>query len=154
MTMWQQLSDEAPGLAEAVRARLAAETHHVLATLRADGSPRLSGTEVQFHGPELTIGSMLGAMKARDLQRDTRCALHAHPADASMSGGDAKLAGRAVEIVDEGERAAYVASHGEPPGDFHLFRLDLHEAVHTAVDGDQLRILLWRPGEGVHEFRR
>jgi len=58
---WGRLADEAPELAGAVQARLTATKHHVLATLRQDGSPRVSGTEVQLRGPELTIGSMPNA---------------------------------------------------------------------------------------------
>ncbi|RCW47111.1 hypothetical protein DFQ14_101455 [Halopolyspora algeriensis] len=154
MATWQQFTEQAPDLASSARARFEAHTHHVLATLRRDGSPRVSGTEVQFHGPELTIGSMWGALKARDLQRDGRCAVHAHPTDASMDGGDAKVTARAVEVTEADELDAFREATGPPPGDFHLFRLDLDEVVHTAVDGDHLLIRLWRPGRGVTEFRR
>src|SRR5690349_4899851 len=99
MTTWQEFDREAPGLADAVRARFVAHKHHVLATVRADGSPRVSGTEVQFREDgELTLGSMWRAVKALDLRRDARFALHANPGSGSMEGGDAKLAGRAVEI--------------------------------------------------------
>ena len=104
---WGRLADEAPELAGAVQARLTATKHHVLATLRQDGSPRVSGTEVQLRGPELTIGSMPDAIKARDLQRDGRFALHANPGDGTMEGGDAKVAGVAVEVTDEAELAAF-----------------------------------------------
>jgi hypothetical protein len=40
MATWKQFAAEAPDLAYAVRARFEAAKHHVLATLRADGSPR------------------------------------------------------------------------------------------------------------------
>jgi hypothetical protein len=146
MATWQLFEEEAPDLAKAVRARFEATKHHVLATLRRDGSPRVSGTEVQVHGPDLTIGSMWQAVKARDLQRDARFALHANPGDGSMTGGDAKIAGRAVEVVDESELAAYAGETNPPPGPFHLFRLDLTEAVLTTVEGDHLLIRTWRPG--------
>ena len=111
---WGRLADEAPELAGAVQARLTATKHHVLATLRQDGSPRVSGTEVQLRGPELTIGSMPGAIKARDLQRDGRFALHANPGDGTMEGGDAKVAGVAVEVTDEAELAAFREEVGAP----------------------------------------
>src|SRR4029453_9554377 len=111
---WGRLAEEAPELAAAVEARLTATKHHVLATLRRDGSPRVSGTEVQVRGPDLTIGSMPGAVKARDLQRDGRFALHANPGDGTMEGGDAKVSGRAVEVTDEAELAAF-RDEAEPP---------------------------------------
>jgi hypothetical protein len=79
MTSWQQFEIEAPDLAAKVRAKFLAGKEHVLATLRRDGSPRVSGSEVDFKGPDLLIGSMLNAVKARDLQRDGRFAIHASP---------------------------------------------------------------------------
>ena len=100
MATWEQFSSEAPDLAKAVRARFEATKHHVISTLRRDGSPRVSGTEVEFRGPELILGSMWQAVKARDLQRDGRFALHSNPGDGSLDGGDAKISGRAVEVTD------------------------------------------------------
>src|SRR6266699_1703961 len=110
MATWEQFSSEAPELAAAVRARFEAAKHHVLATLRRDGSPRVSGTEVDFHGPELTVGSMWQAVKARDLQRGGRFALHANLGDGSMEGGDVKVAGHATEVTDPGELRASVST--------------------------------------------
>jgi hypothetical protein len=152
---WQEFADEQPRLARAVRARLKATKHHVLATVRTDGSPRVSATEVVFHGPELVLGSMWDAMKARDLRRDGRYALHANPGDGSMAGGDAKLLGRAAEVVDATELRAFVKAV-RPPEPFHLFRLDLEEVVLTSIssDGEALVIELWRPNEPVARFER
>ncbi|MFI9326221.1 pyridoxamine 5'-phosphate oxidase family protein [Kitasatospora sp. NPDC052868] len=155
MATWQDFEYAAPDLAPLVRARFEANKHHVLATLRRDGSPRVSGTEVDFIGADLTIGSMEGAMKARDLQRDARFALHAHPGDETMEGGDSKISGRAVEITDEVELAAWVADLPQaPPGPFHAFRLELDQVVHTTVSDDQLWITSWRPGEPVRRIQR
>src|SRR2546421_4917658 len=108
MATWEEFSAEAPQLAGAARRAFEAAKHHVLATLRRDGSPRVSGTEVDFWGPHLSIGSLWRAVKARDLQRDGRFALHANPGDGSMEGGDAKVAGVAVE-VDEAALQSYIA---------------------------------------------
>lgn len=138
MATWHQFSEEAPELANAVRARFEAAKHHVLTTLRRDGSPRVSGTEVEFRGRELVVGSMYGAVKARDLQRDGRFALHANPGDGSIEGGDAKVAGVAIEAHDEGDVAG--PENGQPPARSHAFRLELTEAVLTWVHpaGDRL----------------
>lgn len=146
MATWKQFADEAPELAEAVRARFECTRHHVLATLRRDGTPRVSGTEVAFHGDDLTVGSMWEAVKARDLQRDGRFALHANPGDGSMAGGDAKLAGVAEEVDEEGKRE--FEESADPPKPYHLFRLGLTEVVLTSLhpDGDRLVIQTWRPG--------
>ena len=152
MATWQLFDQQAPQLAEVVRARLEAAETHVLASLRRDGSPRVSGTEVFWHGHDLLIGSMDGAVKAGDLLRDSRFALHAHPASA---GGDAKLSGRAFEIVDPEELRA-ITGHTQPPGPARFFRLDLAETVTTAVGDDQQHLLIrrWRPEEGVAAFTR
>lgn len=154
MTSWKTFSEEAPELAAAVRARLEATKHHVLATLRCDGSPRASATEVVFQGDDLLVGSMWGAVKARDLQRDGRFALHANPGDGSMEGGDAKLEGAAVEIVEPAPRAPEAEADPSPP--YHLFRLDLDKAVLTSLHpkGDRLVIETWRPGRPVQRIDR
>ncbi|WP_067815863.1 pyridoxamine 5'-phosphate oxidase family protein [Actinomadura kijaniata] len=149
MATWEQFEREAGDLAATVRARFEAAETHVLATLRKDGSPRVSGTEVDFRGPDLSFGSMLNAVKARDLRRDGRCAIHAHPA----KDGDAKVAGIAVEVTDPEEKRRYTTG-SEPPGGFHAFRLDLREAVLTGVEGNEMVIRLWRPGRPVETFRR
>ncbi|HEY4021325.1 MAG TPA: pyridoxamine 5'-phosphate oxidase family protein [Pseudonocardiaceae bacterium] len=136
MATWKQFEDEAPELAAEIRARFEAHETHVLATLRKDGSPRVSGSEVDFQGDHLTFGSMPNAVKARDLQRDARFAIHAHPAT-----GDAKITGIAAEVST---------------GDSHAFVVDLTEAVLTSVDHEagELIIQLWRPGQDIKVTRR
>src|SRR3954454_16643705 len=153
MTTYDDFAKQAPDLAAAVRARFDAERHHVLATLRADGAPRVSGTEVGFRNGQLFLGSMPDARKALDLQRDPRCALHAHTGRGTMAGGDAKVAGRAVEATDEATLAAF-RGDAQPAGPYHLFLLDLAEAVLTTVADDQLVIQQWRPGQPVRATRR
>lgn len=157
MATWRQFEDEAPELATIARDRLTATLHHVLATLRADGAPRVSGTEVAFEGEHLTLGSMPGALKARDLQRDPRYALHSNPGDGSMTAPDLKVSGRAVE-VGGAEFEAYRAAHAAqlPPGPFHLFRLGLDDVVLAGLNDARtgMEIRLWRPGQPVRIFTR
>ncbi|NUR25037.1 MAG: pyridoxamine 5'-phosphate oxidase family protein [Catenulispora sp.] len=140
MATWQQFAESAPDLATAVKARFTATKHHVLATLRRDGAPRVSGTEVDFDDAgRLRLGSMPDAVKGRDLKRDGRFALHANPGDGSMDGGDSKIAGLATEVPNEGS---------------DLFDLDIREVVHTTVEDDQLRIRFWTPEAGLREVWR
>ncbi len=140
-------------LAAAVQARLEDYNHHVLATMRRDGSPRLSGTEVEFRGRDLTVGMMLGAAKARDLRRDPRYALHTNPGDASMEEGDAKLSGVAAEVTDPAEFEALVGDES-PAGSFDLFLLRLNQVALTAVRNDVLIIESWRPGKPRVRYER
>lgn len=148
MASWRDFEDEAPELAAAVKRRFELHESHVLATIRRDGSPRVSGSEVAFHGADLVFGSMPDARKVRDLQRDGRCAIHAHPSD-----GDAKVSGTAIELTDPAARAAAGA---EPEGEDYAFRLDLTAAVLTSVDQEQqlLIVEVWHPGQGVHITKR
>lgn len=152
MANWEQFSAEAPDLAERIKARFTATKHHVLATLRADGSPRVSGTEVDFYGPDLTLGSMWEARKALDLRRDGRLAIHANPGDGTMTGGDAKISGVASEVVDQQQ---YIEDR-KPPEPFHLFRIDLLDAVLTSVDNERnvMIVEFWRPGRPVQRTER
>lgn len=146
MPSWSDFEAEAPDLARDVRARLDAHVHKTLATIRRDGSPRISGTEVQFEGGELWIGSMWRARKALDLRRDPRFALHSGSKDPDEWEGDAKLAGIAEETVLE-------PADGEPS---HRFRLDLREVSHVGLDDARkmLVIRVWTPADGVREMRR
>jgi hypothetical protein len=150
MSTWQEFTSEAGELAAEVRDRFERAKSHVLATVRRDGSPRVSGSEVDFVGPDLAFGSMLNAVKALDLRRDGRCAIHAHPVD----DGDAKVAGIAHEVTDPAVKATLATGIEPPPGDFHAFRLELTEAVLTSVVGNELVIRLWRPGGPERVFRR
>ncbi|MGW4488182.1 pyridoxamine 5'-phosphate oxidase family protein [Amycolatopsis sp. NPDC004368] len=150
MTTWQTFAAAAPSLASHIHRRFTAGESHVLATLRRDGSPRVSGSEVAFRDDgRLYIGSMLHALKARDLQRDGRFALHAYPGIEDGGEGDAKLAGVASEITaaDEVERL------GVDPAS-HLFHLDISEAVYTWVTDNTLFVESWHDGGAWVRFAR
>jgi hypothetical protein len=155
MPSWADFEVAAPQLAATVRGRLDAHVHKTLATLRSDGSPRISGTEVRFDGGELWIGSMWRARKALDLQRDPRFAIHSGSDDPPEWSGDAKLAGVAEEIVDR-ERVIEFNGEAANDGRSHLFRLDLREVSVVGVTDDRkaLAIELWTPGAGVRRIER
>lgn len=145
MTSWQEFEEAAPELAAAVGGRLWATKHHVLATLRKDGSPRVSGTEVEFTPPDIFMGSMGGSKKAKDLVRDPRFAVHANPGDGSMEGGDAKISGTVIEVPEP-------SSH---PGS-HRFLISIDEVVLTSLSPkmDCLVIQIWKPGKPVRRVER
>ena len=154
MPSWTDFEQAAPELARQVRERLDAHVHKTIATVRRDGAPRISGTETTFADGELWIGSMWGARKARDLQRDPRFALHSGSDDPPGWSGDAKLAGIAEEVTDP-ERVAAINGDG-PPGPSHLFRLDVREASVVRLDESrtQLVIDVWTADGGVRSMAR
>lgn len=47
MASWRQVEMEAPDFAARVRSRFEAGTNKTIATLRRDGSPRISATELE-----------------------------------------------------------------------------------------------------------
>lgn len=144
MASWREVEAEAPDLAARARALFDANKHKTLATLRRDGSPRISGTEIWFEDGQLWFGSMWRGVKALDLQRDPRFALHSASDDADFD-GDAKVAGVAEET-------------GSEDGSMHRFRADIDELVVIRLAGESpdryLLIESWHPGRGVTRLKR
>jgi hypothetical protein len=150
MAAWSDFQREQPAFAARVQSLFDAQRHKTVATLRADGSPRISGIEVSFEDGELQFGSMPDARKGADLLRDPRFALHGPTVDppegnASAWVGEAKVAGRAVLVGD---------LEGEASG--QLFRGDLDEVVVTRLNeaGDRLLIEVWHPGQPIRRIER
>jgi hypothetical protein len=113
--------------------------------LRRDGSPRISGTEIEFAAGELWLGSMWRSTKALDLLRDPRFALHSGSVDPPKWKGDAKLAGRLEEVdAPEGETRS------------HRFRADITELVVVQLGDppDHIVIEAWHEGRGVTRRER
>jgi Pyridoxamine 5'-phosphate oxidase len=143
MASWAQVEREAPELAALARSCFDAFTHKTLATLRRDGSPRISGTEVEFSDGDAWIGSMWRGVKALDLQRDPRFAIHSGSHDPPGWRGDAKIAGKVEDVT-------------APDADSHRFRLDITElvVVRLGEPADHLVIESWHEGRGLSSLRR
>ena len=157
MSSWQTVEQQAPELVAAVRRRFDAHTHLTMATLRRDGAPRISGTEVVFQGADLWVAGMPGSLKLADLRRDGRVALHSGTDDPPGWTGDGKVAGRAVEVAEGPERDEFARALGqEPPGGFELFRIDVQEVVHVGLGepADHLVVESWHEGRGVERVVR
>ena len=144
MAKWNDFASAEPDFSRRVLELFTTQKHMTLATLRRDGSPRISGTEAQFVDDELVLGMMPGSLKARDLLRDPRLALHSPSIDPpendpSAWGGDAKIAGVAVENFDK-----------DPDDESHRFLVDIREVVLTKVGNppDHLVIESWHPDRG------
>ena len=150
MPSWSDFEQSAPDLAAEVRGHLDAYVHKTIATIRRTGAPRISGTETNLRDGELYIGSMWQALKARDLQRDPRFALHSGSDSPPDFTGDAKLAGVAEEITDA---ETVLAINGSEVGKSHLFRLDINEVSTTRIADDKLVITVWTPS-GLRTLQR
>jgi hypothetical protein len=159
MATWDEVTSECPELADRARARFERYGLGWLATLRRDGSPRVSGIEPFFGDGELWLGMMPGSLKAADLRRDPRLALHSASVDKQVGEGDAKVAGDAVEVTDEATKQRFLGSFAAhtgvtPPTPFVLFRVEVREFSFLRPDVDHLVIEWWREGMGVRRVER
>jgi hypothetical protein len=155
---WETFEQAEPVLAARVRRLFDAGRHKTLATLRADGSPRISGIECEFVDGDLRFGSMADSRKGADLRRDPRFALHGptvHPVEGKEAEwpGEAKVAGRAVPAgpVSAGD----AGDAGEAP-DGEMFVADITEVVVTALDpaATMLVVESWTPERGLRRVER
>lgn len=156
MVAWGDAVAAEPEFTATVHEVFAANRHKVLATLRADGSPRLTGIETEFGDGQLKLGMMFGSRKAQDLRRDPRFALHnsstqPDESDPEAWPGDVRISGRVVEILDDEQIQRDAPT---PTGQAHLFHADIDEIVLTRVRDNRLTIDIWRPGQGLQRFTR
>jgi Pyridoxamine 5'-phosphate oxidase len=158
MASFSDVVTEEPEFADRVRKAFDAHGHKFLATLRADGSPRISGIEMRFVSGEPWLAGMPRSAKFEDLRRDPRFALHSGSAEPDAFDADAKLSGRATEVIDQDERSSYATAAGVPsaPMAFELFRIDLDQVVlvHLNDEKNALVIASWRPGRGLTRTTR
>jgi hypothetical protein len=155
---WGEIESAAPDLARLARSLLEGHVHKTIATLRADGSPRISGIEAKFIGDDLWFGSMPGSRKSSDLTRDPRFALHSGSDDPPDWKGDAKLSGLAEEVTDPDRKLELFRALGaeEVSDDSSLYRADLRELAVTRLTegGDELAIDFWGEAGGVRSLTR
>lgn len=155
MPSWAEFEKAEPELAARVRALFDAGRHKTIATLRADGSPRISGIECEFKDGDLRFGSMSAARKGTDLRRDPRFALHGptfHPAEGKEGEwpGEAKVAGRAIPAGPVRTDESAEAPDGES------FVADITEVVITRLNAEATKLVVesWTPGRGRRTVER
>jgi hypothetical protein len=170
---WKAFEESEPEFAARVHALFNAGRHKTIATLRADGSPRISGTECEFADGDLTFGSMTGARKGADLRRDPRFALHGptvHPVAGKESEwpGEAKIAGCARLVgagaqrsdspaeVGGAETAGAEAARAETADPPDMFIADITEVVVTCLNAEATRLVVesWTPERGLRRIER
>ncbi|MGD0603011.1 MAG: pyridoxamine 5'-phosphate oxidase family protein [Streptosporangiaceae bacterium] len=150
MTAWRDVERAEPQFARRVRELFDGHRHKTIATLRADGSPRISGIEAAFESGELAFGSMPNARKGMDLGRDPRFALHSATIDPVEGAeaqwpGEAKISGRAIEARPLTEGAGS-----------DRFYADIAEVVHTHLNEKATMLVVewWTPRHGLRKIER
>jgi hypothetical protein len=152
---WKAIERAEPEFARRVRKLFDAGRHKTIATVRADGSPRISGIECEFTDSHLRFGSMTGARKGADLKQDPRFALHGptfHPEEGKENDwpGEAKIAGRAVPA------GPVTTEEADQQPDGEMFIADITEVVITGLDPEATKLVVesWTPERGLRRVER
>jgi Pyridoxamine 5''-phosphate oxidase. len=150
---WAQLETDQPRLAEIGRRRLLDPGVVLVATIRRDGTPRISPVEPLVLDGELWLTLMWHSTKATDLVRDPRILLHSVITSRDGGAGEYKVRGSARPETDEAVQRRHADAVAEQlgwrpaPGRFHLFAVDFEQVSYLRyVDetGDQF-VAMWPP---------
>ncbi len=147
---WAEFEQADETLAKRVMARIEGHRHVIMATLRADGSPRVSGMEAPIRSGHLWLGMTPGSRKAVDLGRDPRFSLHSAPDAENLAKGDARIDGIA-QHADASQQQVFVAGHRysiDDPSIMVLYVAMITRVVLVRVSGDSLLIERWTPATG------
>jgi hypothetical protein len=151
---WSQMEDSQPRLAGLGRQRLLEPGVVLVATIRDDGTPRISPVEPWILDGELWLSMLWQSRKAADLIRDPRILVHSVVASRDGGVGEFKIRGTARAEPDQAVQRRYASDVAEhlgwrpEPGRFHLFAVDIEQVTFIRYDdasGDQF-VVLWPPG--------
>ena len=151
---WSEMQDQQPRLGALAHDRLVAPGVLLVATIRRDGTPRLSPVEPFVLDGDLWLSMLLGSLKAADLLRDPRVLVHSIVTGPDGGEGEMKVRGTAVDVPDEARQRRYAdavaaALPWTPEvGRFHLFRVDVDDVTYVRYDnasGDQF-VVRWPAG--------
>jgi hypothetical protein len=162
MATWRQFTEGAPRVSAIfARRHAAAGNLCLLATLRADGSPRISPIEPRVFEDELWLVGMPDTTKFRDLGRDPRFCLHTATVDTEVSDGDAKLWGTVRDVADRALHQRWADALFADTGfdlrgeEFDVFyAADITSASSVEVGGGHMDVTIWKPGEAERVVRK
>jgi len=162
MATWKEFARQAPRIAETfVRRHTRTGNLCMLATVRADGSPRISPMEPRFFEDELWVVGMPNTTKYADLARDPRFCLHTATVDTNVEDGDAKLFGQVHDVRDEDMHQRFAADLFEKIGfdlrgrEFDVFyAADITGGSSVRVGDGHFNIYVWKEGEEERVVRK
>jgi hypothetical protein len=162
MTTWREFTESAPRVAGIfARRHAAAGKLCMLATLRSDGSPRISPMEPRVFEDQLWLVGMPDTTKFRDLDRDPRFCLHTATTDTNVGDGDAKLWGVVVDVQDKELHQRFAQDLFEDIGmdlrgqEFgRFYAADITSASSVEVAGGHMDVTIWKPGEPERVVRK
>jgi Pyridoxamine 5'-phosphate oxidase len=150
---WSELEDAQPGLAGLGRERLLAPGVLLVATIRRDGTPRVSPVEPFVMDGDLWLSMLWQSAKAADLLRDPRILVHSIVTGRDGGEGEFKIRGTVRAEHDPGVQRRYAGAvtadlgWSPTPGRFHLFVVSLDDVTFIRYDdatGDQ-HVAMWPP---------
>jgi hypothetical protein len=151
---WSEVEQRQPRLADLGRRRLLDPGVVLVATIRRDGTPRLSPVEPFVLDGILWLSMLWQSAKAADLIRDPRVLVHGVVTSRDGRDGEFKLRGAARSETDAGVQRRYAAAVAQAlgwnpeVGRFHLFAVNIDHLSYLRYDeptGDQY-VTQWPPG--------
>ena len=155
MATWAMFAAAEPEMATAGRALMLIEDPEApgpaglgyLATLRADGAPRVHPISPFILDGRLYAFIVRSSAKSGDLRRDPRYALHAwpkpFPPDGSFDDEEFYVSGTARPITDEPLRQRVADAVGDAVDSGDVYELEVDRALHKRRRGG-LRYATWR----------
>jgi hypothetical protein len=150
---WADLVREQPRLAALGATKLIEPGVVLVATIRSDGTPRLSANEPLLFEGDLVLSMLWGSTKAQDLLRDGRILVHSIVTSRSGGPGEFKIRGCAILETDRERHERYAETVAGTlgwrpvPGRFHLFAVAIEHVAFVRYDdasGDQYTAM-WPP---------
>jgi hypothetical protein len=150
---WSDIELAQPRLADVGRVRLIEPGVVLVATLRQDGTARISPVEPLIMDGDLWLSMLWQSAKAGDLLRDPRILVHGIVMSRDGGDGEFKVRGTARAEDDSAVQRRYAdtvtATLGwnPQPGRFHLFAVDIAQVSFLRYDdatGDQF-VTMWPP---------
>jgi hypothetical protein len=151
---WSDLESKQRHLADLGREKLLGPGVVLVATIRRDGTPRVSPVEPFVLDGELWLSMLLGSAKAKDLIRDPRVLVHSVVTGRDGAEGEFKVRGTVRGETDPGVQARYAAAVADNlgwrpiPGEFHLFEVCVDDVTfirYESATGDQF-LTRWPTG--------
>ncbi|MFM7045669.1 MAG: pyridoxamine 5'-phosphate oxidase family protein [Ilumatobacteraceae bacterium] len=149
---WRDVERLASPLASAAASRFAAHEHHVMATVQADGRPRVSGTNIYITDGTMWLGMMPAAARRHDLDARPWCSVHSAPLNAELphGEGDVRLDADVRRLDDDvSRRLLHAIGRGDDSVTGVFVELLIRSMSLVEVDGAELVVTSWSPSRGI-----
>ena len=140
---WARFAADEGRLAEFLRERLHGRVAY-LATIAPGGAPRVHPVTPVIDGRRLLVFMEPSSPKGRDLQRDSRYALHCGVEDARGGGGEVLVRGRGVVRPSSDDAASTGDTPDRPASRYVTFELSVDDIIVTRAGSEGPRHTRWR----------